>query len=109
MVKRYLGISLAEIISICAAALILLSVQNGCSDSKQLITVSGPGVTKVIQEAKGSHYQNVNVIAELTIGDTVEVLGYRYLKDCMIYEVVLKDGEKGWITHGDNCKLVEPS
>ncbi len=40
-------------------------------------------------------------------GDRVSVIGTRRSKDCMLYEVKLEDGRIGYITYGDNFKVIE--
>jgi len=92
---------------IIAAIILFVLSQLRCVGENERIIVTGPGKTKVISEAEGSHYPSVHIIAELEIGDTLEVLSYEYLKDCKIYKVLTKDGRRGWITLGDNCEWVD--
>ena len=91
---------LAVGITICISGGIM-----GCNDIKDVIVVEGP--TKVLSDPECSFYKGAKEIAVLDKGDKVTVIGVRYPKDCMVYKIKLADGRIGYITYGDNFKVIE--
>ena len=79
----------------------------GCGKLDKAIVATGPKNVTVISEPDCSFHDSTKVITELNVGDTAIALSYEYPKDCMIYEIKLKDGRKGWVTIGDNCEVID--
>jgi hypothetical protein len=76
-----------------------------CNDTNSVIVVEGP--TEVLSEAECSFSHGKKVIAVLNKGESARIIGVRYPKACMVYKIKLADGRIGYVTHGDNFKVIE--
>jgi len=72
-----------------------------------ILVVTGPEKPRVVADADyPAHYKGAQTIAELQVGDTVPVFKREILKDCMVCQVKLPDGRRGWVAAGDNCRVI---
>lgn len=87
---------------------IVLCLSGGvmsCKENSSVVVIEGP--TKVLAEPECSFYKGVKEFTVLDKGETVQVIGVKYPKDCMVYQIKLTDGRVGYITHGDHFKVIE--
>jgi hypothetical protein len=79
----------------------------GCYWRHEAVVATGPGTTKVLENDQPTGRTGEVVIGELKPGDTVRVLDYETQKEFRIYKIKLPNGLEGWITPGDNCKVID--
>lgn len=95
----------SQIMAIIGIVLWLGGGVVSCRQASTVIIVEGP--TKVMPKPECSFHKGARESFVLQRGDKVQVVGVRYPKDCMVYQVKLSDGYVGYITNGDNFKIIE--
>ncbi len=92
-------------------ALLITTVQVGCSERENILVIEKPTEVYAITLASPSQDQSTNVqpgnvIATLKAGDAVRAVGVYHGQDHDGFKVKLADGTDGLIFAGDTFKVV---